>query len=98
MQDNAAFQDNKAFSMIEGLVYRKSRLQTEVTKLLVDITFAAYKYMLKNHRNGCKDVDIFYSKLDERLERISVKRKIGSEGTWGIYENKEIILKADILL
>lgn len=91
MQDKAAFQDNKAFSMIEGLVYRKSRLQTEVTKLLVDIAFAAYKYLLKNHRNCCKDLDVFCSKLDERLERINVKEETGLEGTRGIYVSKEII-------
>lgn len=90
MQDKADFQDNKAFSMIEDLVYKKSKLQTEDTKLLVDITFAAYKYLLKNHRNCCKDLNVFCSKLDERLERIYTEKEIGLEGTKGIYVKKEI--------
>lgn len=89
MQDKADFQDNKAFSMIEDLVYKKSKLQTEDTKLLVNIAFAAYKYLLKNHRNCYKDLNVFCSKLDERSERIYTEKEIGLEGTKGIYVKKK---------
>jgi len=98
MQNKVAFQDSKTFSMIEDLIYKKSKLQTEDTKLLVDVTFMAYKYLVKSHSSCWKDLNIFCGRLDERLESIYTAETIGGlNGTKGIYVNKEIRLKSDIL-